>query len=177
MSVSSTHDRTRGRSQTGQPEVLSPAIEPPAADSLLFLDGSHSKPELQVSDFHVFTLLATVAVPQAPLVESPSRTRDSDAKAEYRIDERQLDQDLRDLDQYLSSSNARQMESLEYSECPTKTAYDVEHSCSTLDSSDRGDYVSKRTLVLAVQDIFELFFPLRYEHKVTLKVIELRLPI
>ncbi|KAH7122449.1 hypothetical protein B0J11DRAFT_339407 [Dendryphion nanum] len=115
---------------------------------------------LDVDEFHVFTLLATVPV------QSPGSKLTT---THYRIDEKQLQQDLSDLDEYLSSQNKRQLEGSLYEDCPKKTTYDLEQLISTLEIASDNDYSNIRDFVEALGIIFELFIPLRYEHPVTLK--------
>lgn len=139
------------------------------SDTLPTLDGSGASPVLHVDDFHVFTLLATVPMLSSSGCLPTEEGGPSSPAPRYKIDKQQLELDLAELDRYLSSINSRPAESLSYAECPAKSMYDVEHSCSRLDPSDREEYLLKRALVRAASDIFELFFPLRYEHVVTLK--------
>lgn len=79
-----------------------------------------------------------------------------EATAQFKIDERQLDQDLKQLDEYLSSGNTRHMENASYCECPTKTIYDVTQSCANVNHDECG---IKWMLFRVARDMFELFPP------------------
>lgn len=126
---------------------------------------------LKVNDFHVFTLLATVPIPvQSSSGVMPQTVSSVSISQQYRIDEQQLQYDLTELDHYLSTRNSRKMESISYRQCPGKTIHEVQRYLSTIDSSDRDVYVNKWTFVRAIREIFEFFFPIEYEHAVTLKV-------
>lgn len=180
MTTSLAPEQQDESTQTESSRPPSPSTIPSEMEPLLVSDAPRVKVELQVDDFHVFTLLATVPIPSPPLAgtssqSKPSATSAAASSVRYQVDEKQLENDLKALDQYLATDNSRQMESIGYSECPTKTTYDIEQSCSRLDRLNREEYMLKRTLVRAVRDVFELFFPLRYEHPVTLKVRHLPL--
>ena len=82
---------------------------------------------------------------------------------------------MAEVNKYLSTKNSRPMESESYVQCPTKTTYDVEASIEQLkalrdqDSRYQQEYNRKVAFARAARDIFEFFFPLRYENVVTLK--------
>lgn len=115
----------------------------------------------------MFTLFASV--PLTPLfeVEIQPPVAPFLSKTKFRIDQQQLDQDLSNMDEYLSVFNNRNTESLSYTENPLKTFSEVQHICSAL-VNEQSEI--KRTFIKAAQIIFELFFPLHYKHNLTLKV-------
>ncbi|KAF2463922.1 uncharacterized protein BDR25DRAFT_346990 [Lindgomyces ingoldianus] len=126
---------------------------------------------LQVGAFHVFTLLATEPITQSPdTTVDPAQGSAGPPKQQYRVNEKQLQQDLSEADIYLSTKNSREMESKSYTECPPKTTYQVENSISSLRGLlDREEFNNKLTFARAAKDLFEFFLPLRYEHPLTLK--------
>ncbi|KAF2733477.1 hypothetical protein EJ04DRAFT_577557 [Polyplosphaeria fusca] len=128
--------------------------------------------KFSVDEFHVFTLLATIAVESPkPLTSGSAQPKDPSAIL-YRVDELQLQQDLSELDNYLSCGNSRKSECASYEGCPVKTTYDVESSVSTLSGlsgTDSDDFHRKRRFARAARDIFEFFLPLRYHKHVVVK--------
>ncbi|KAF2676789.1 hypothetical protein K458DRAFT_424536 [Lentithecium fluviatile CBS 122367] len=152
-----------------EPEPLRPLISDiplSESDPLLMLDGSHATSDRESYGFHVFTLLATVPTSPTPRGESSSQQGTLCMDPLFKVDERQLSEDLNQLDEYLSSGNTRRMECVSYQECLSKTLYDVQQSCTKL---NRDEYSLKKNLFRAVRDIFELYLPLRCNHTVALK--------
>jgi hypothetical protein len=150
-------------------EQLSELLPVRSSDGSSTAYGSAST--LRVDEFHVFTLLATVPVTSKATPKPSGATTDpnSSVPPQYAISEQQLQRDLAELDHYLSSGNSRHTESVGYGQCRGRTTYDVEQSISGLDASDRGGSHNKRAFVKSAGKIFELFFPLRYEHIITKK--------
>ncbi|KAF2105572.1 hypothetical protein BDV96DRAFT_608144 [Lophiotrema nucula] len=168
----------RGIDETPQtiasPEPLPTVSESPFFDvsdpeSPLYLDGSGiqaaPRTPLRADDFHIFTLLATVLenAPSSTTLADQTRGQSTATVQVYRVDEKQLQRDLSELDSYMCSGNSRKMECSSYDACPKKTSYDVERSVSQLDATAREENVGKKVFVKASRDLFEFFLPLRYQ--------------
>ena len=142
-------------------------------------DRQSSAVSLTAEGFHVFTVLATDFDAGSVL---PVTTQTSTAgpgagttAQQFQVNEQVLRNDLAEVNKYLSTKNSRPMESESYAQCPMKTTYDVEASIRQLkalrdqDSPHQQEYNQKIAFARAARDIFEFFFPLRYENVVTLK--------
>ncbi|KAF2004544.1 hypothetical protein P154DRAFT_587298 [Amniculicola lignicola CBS 123094] len=70
--------------------------------------------ELNVEDFHVFTLLATVPTSTHSDTSMGNTAASAFKETRLRIDEQQLEQGLTAVDGYLSTPNSRQMECMSY---------------------------------------------------------------
>jgi len=140
-------------------------------------DRKSSVVSLTAEGFHVFTVLATDfdagSVPQVTTQTSTAGPGTGATAQQFQVNEQVLRNHLAEVNKYLSTKNTRPMESESYAQCPTKTTYDVEASIEQLkalrDQDSRYQYNRKITFARAARDIFEFFFPLRYENVVTLK--------
>ena len=142
-------------------------------------DRKSSAVSLTAEGFHVFTVLATDfdagSVPQVTTQTSTAGPGTGTTARQFQVNEQVLRNDLAEVNKYLSTKNSRLMESESYAQCPTKTTYDVEASIEQLkalrdqDSRYQREYNRKIAFARAARDIFEFFFPLRYENVVTLK--------
>lgn len=142
-------------------------------------DRQSSAVSLTAEGFHVFTVLATDFDAGSVLpVTSQTPTAGPGAGTtaqQFQVNEQVLRNDLAEVNKYLSTKNSRLKESESYAQCPTKTTYDVEASIRQLkalrdqDPQHQQEYNQKIAFARAARDIFEFFFPLRYENVVTLK--------
>ena len=184
----SQYSRTDEETQTESPLTqlhvpdLSPAgttpTEQPAPGNASG-DRKSSAVSLTAEGFHVFTVLATDfdagSVPQVTTQNSTAGPGTGTTARQFQVNEQVLRNDLAEVNKYLSTKNSRPMESESYVQCPTKTTYDVEASIEQLkalrdqDSRYQQEYNRKVAFARAARDIFEFFFPLRYENVVTLK--------
>ncbi|PSN71094.1 hypothetical protein BS50DRAFT_570502 [Corynespora cassiicola Philippines] len=122
---------------------------------------------LLVDEFHVFTLFATEPVSSGIIDDEKTGMSEKSEPVQYQVNEKQLLFDLAQLDQYLLNENVRHRENLSYAQCPQVSSYDMELSLSN--QSGQEDYLYKKTFARTARDVFELFFPLRYEHSITLR--------
>ena len=142
-------------------------------------DRQSSAVSLTAEGFHVFTVLATdfdagSVLPVTSQTSAAGPGAGTTAQ-QFQVNEQVLRNDLAEVNRYLSTKNSRPMESESYAQCPTKTTYDVEASIRQLkalrdrDPQHQQEYNQKIAFARAARDIFEFFFPLRYENVVTLK--------
>lgn len=142
-------------------------------------DRQSSAVSFTAEGFHVFTVLATDfdagSVPQVATQNSTAGPGTRTTAQQFQANEQVLRNDLAEMNKYLSTKNSRPMESESYTQCPTKTTRDVEASIEQLkalrdqDSRYQQEYNRKIAFARAARDVFEFFFPLRYENVVTLK--------
>jgi len=131
------------------------------------------KKETTDDTWYVFTLLAT-SITQTENVSNGSPTSDSPkAMPVLVVDEKVLEDDSDEINNYLFSINKRRGESVAWTQCPTRTPDDIQKYLTSLDTTpedDRHDLNhAKMHLFKAAKKIITFFYPLHYDHMVTRK--------
>lgn len=123
--------------------------------------------------WHVFTLLATSVTETESVANGTPTPGLPKATPTLVVDEKVLQDDSDEINNYLFSINKRRGESIAWEECPTRAPHDIEKYLTSLDTTPDIDRLglnhAKVQLFKAAKKIITFFYPLDYDHMVTQK--------
>ena len=129
--------------------------------------------EARDDTWHVFTLLATNITQKENVSNGPPTPDLPKAMPTLVVDQKVLQDDSDDIDNYLFSINKRPGESIAWEQCPTRAPDDIKKYLTSLDNTPEHDPLglnhTKMHLFKAAKKIITFFYPLDYDHTVTRK--------
>jgi hypothetical protein len=124
-----------------------------------------------IEQWHVFTLLATT--PSKISVAGVNTLHPVEDTGKLQVDDKILQEDANDVDNYLTTTNRRQGEKEAYRNCHTATYAQVRDFAKTLKTDPQNDpngiNTDRLRLIKSARHMFTFFYPISFDHVVTHK--------